>query len=327
MRISKKLFAFILTLVMILGSTTVYAEGNDCNDKFTDVGEDHWAYEYVCLMTELGIINGYDDGSFRPNATVSRAEFAKMMVKTLNLDLDSPSTESFIDVEKSDWEYPYVETAKGYLTGFKTSLGLKFKPDNNAVREDMAVAIVKGLGIAPDASLSVLDDYTDEDEISADLRSYVATAIAEGIMIGSGGSFEPQGNLTRAEAATLLARLLVEEKIVLDDEVKIVVDDFNETNTTPKLSATKVDNEIVLEWTKVSSDNFKYYKVSISDDNDSPKYPTTGYHLPLSDVDNNRYVLESGMSIVVLHLRVAKIIMFLLLQFIIMAKQNTLLQM
>lgn len=146
-------------------------------------------------------------------------------------------------------------------------------------------------------------------------------------MIGSGGSFEPQGNLTRAEAATLLARLLVEEKIVLDDEVKIVVDDFNETNTTPKLSATKVDNEIVLEWTKVSSDNFKYYKVSISDDNDSPKYPTTGYHLPLSDVDNNRYVLESGMSIVVLHLRVAKIIMFLLLQFIIMAKQNTLLQM
>lgn len=287
----------MIVFMLTLSSVSVYAEGSENTDKFTDVDETHWAYDYIYLMSDLGIINGYDDGSFKPSATVSRAEFAKMMVLTLDLDTSNPpNTPYFIDVDKSDWEYKYVEAAKGYLTGFTSTFGMKFKSDNPAVREDMAVAIVRGLDLAVDSDNSVLDGYSDADEVSTNLIPYVATAIEEGIMIGSGGEFEPQGNLTRAEAATLLARLLVDEKVVIGEDIKVVIDDFKSDSKTPVLEAVATDAGVVLEWSKVLADNFSYYKVVVSQTSSTPNYPNVGDALPLSGVDNNRYVLESGNS-------------------------------
>lgn len=297
MRISKKYVALVMVFMLALSSIAVNAQDTGTNNQFSDVSESHWAYEYISLMSSLGIINGYDDGTFRPSATVSRAEFAKMMVLTLNLDTSNPpSTPYFIDVNTSDWEYKYVEAAKGYLTGFTSAQGMKFKSDTNAVREDMAVAIVRGLDLTVDSDNSVLSGYSDQGDISENLKPYVATAIEEGIMIGSGGQFQPQGSLTRAEAATLLARLLVDEKVVIGEDIKVVIDDFKVDSKTPVLETVLKENEVVLEWSKVLSDNFSYYKVAISKDNASPNYPNVGEFKPLSGVENNRYTLSSGMN-------------------------------
>lgn len=299
MKVGKRVFAIILVVMLSLSSLTVYANrdsGRGYKKGFSDVSEEHWAYEFIELMSDYGIINGYENGNFQPSLTVSREAFAKMMVLTLNLELYYPSSASFVDVDKGDWAYPYVETGKYYLTGFKTTSGdHQFKPKTIAVREDMAVAIVKGLGIdMDDVDLSVLDDYTDAKSISPNLEIYVAAAIEEGIMIGSDNEFSPQDGLTRAEAATLLARLIIDEKVVYDEDEKVTYDKIEEEAKAPVLTAKTDDDEIELKWSEVPSKDFKYYKVVLSQSTKTPSYPAQGYIKAISDVEDTELEIEAG---------------------------------
>ena len=82
----KKFISLILSIVMILSVTAVFASGypetttKSYPQKFWDVSKDHWAFEYIAELTNRGVISGYNDGSFKPNRTVTRAEWAKIMV-------------------------------------------------------------------------------------------------------------------------------------------------------------------------------------------------------------------------------------------------------
>ncbi|MEW6624765.1 MAG: S-layer homology domain-containing protein [Bacillota bacterium] len=179
--------------------------------SFSDLATNHWAYENIMEMVEIGILSGYPDGTFKPNNTITRAEFAKIMVLALNLDTASPSVPTFTDVPANHWAYGVVESARNYLTGYRdTRTGaLTFEPNSVAVREDVAVALVnaKGLGNAR-ANLSLLDQFHDKDQISEALRNHVAIAVEQGYMRGTNIGFEPQKALTRAEACALLSRII-----------------------------------------------------------------------------------------------------------------------
>lgn len=99
MKLRKKLVVLLAIILLVLSSLGVQAENDKSNGRrFSDMGEDHWAHDYVLLMADYGIIDGYTDGTFRPDKEVSRVQFAKMMVLTLGLDTFSPSTPSFLDV-------------------------------------------------------------------------------------------------------------------------------------------------------------------------------------------------------------------------------------
>lgn len=299
----KRSYVLLIVLTMVLSMMTVNAQESN---GFKDVTKDHWAKEAIELMTEEGIINGYD-GYFRPDETVSRAEFAKMLVKTLALEEKAPSTPYFNDVFKSDWAYTYVESARNYLTGFTSATGYRFKPDEASVREDMAVAVIKGLydkGEVDDPNatdMTVLDAYSDGNDISSNLRKYVAAAVNEGLMVGSKGEFDPMGNLSRAEAATLLGRLIDDEqKVVFEADNKVVISDTSEPvisgNRTPTLEKVVRDNDVVLEWGQVASSGFKYYKVVLSKSDSTPSYSDNGYAKAISDVTSTRVELKSGMG-------------------------------
>jgi len=305
----KRIFQVVtLITALFVSSLTVQAQysGNDNgNDKgqFKDVKENHWAYPYVQKMAERGIISGYDDGLFHPNDSVSREQFSKMMVLTLGLDLINPKSPFFEDVKKNDWSYKYVETARRYLTGFHTDEGEFFRPKLDAVREDMAVAIVLGLGLSiENVDESVLDDFKDKDEISNNLLPYVAKAVKEGIMIGDKDEFNPQKTLTRAEAATLLARLIDDEKVVYDEEDEKVIyddpdtDDISDESRTPTLEVEKEDGELHLDWSKVDDKAFVYYNIVFSEDEKTPVYPEDGYLTYISDVKKTEYDVEDGNS-------------------------------
>lgn len=185
------------------------------------------------------------------------------------------------------------------MTGWTTAEGFKFKPEVDAVREDLAVAIIKGLDINPDdTDLEVLENYKDKDDISPMLKKYVATIINEGIMIGDGkGNFKPQESITRAEAATLLARLIIEEKVTFDEE-KVVFDEENEVVSAkhPQLEYDIREDDVLLEWTPVEEDDFKYYKVVLSKYDSSPAYPENGYAACISGTENNKYEVYNGCS-------------------------------
>lgn len=304
MRLKRKLVLLLTTFLLILSTVGIYASNNhkdkdDNKGKYTDIRDDFWAKDAIELMDKYGIINGFKDNTFRPNNKVTRAEFAKMMVLTLDMKLINPNTGSFLDIKTSDWSYPYVETAKKYLTGFQTDKGLYFKPNEYAQREEMAVAIVKGLNINPDkTNINILNSIKDESSISKNLRKYVAAAINEGIMIGDKNkNFNPNATLSRAEAATLLARLISEEKVTFD-ETKVVIEDTNLDNDTKALNLTaKVNNgKVNLNWTDVEDKNFSYYMVVISRYNTKPSFPDDGYLTYITDKSDRSFTIRAGLE-------------------------------
>lgn len=175
--------------------------------RFSDVPEWHWAYEAISYMADRGIISGFTDGTFRPDETVTREQFAKIMVLALDLPLVNPSTPTFEDVDRDHWAYRYIESAKRYLTGYKSGSYYYYRGSEGAVREDMACALVKAKGY----SYSSADEsrlwsiFDDADSISSALRKFVLVAYDRGLIRGyTDRTFRPQGALTRAEAAKLL---------------------------------------------------------------------------------------------------------------------------
>lgn len=184
---------------------------------FNDLAPDHWARKAVREMAKRKILTGMGNNKFQPDAQVTRSQFATMLVKGLGLPVDEQSGQTFTDVGPQDWSYKFVEAAKDYLTGYKSpSGGVLFHPHMPAVREDMAVAIVKARGLSPATDLSVLDSFPDSQLISENLRPYVAAAVNAGLMRGyENGAFRPQGKLTRAEAAVLLYKVIQAEKVVM----------------------------------------------------------------------------------------------------------------
>lgn len=308
MKFRKKIAFFMLIVMLVLNTITVQAQKSDNQDdinndnrqtstvsSFSDVPANYWAHDAIMLMANYSIITGYNDGTFRPDASVSKSEFAKMMVLTMQMELINPSTASFLDVQKGGWDYKYIETAKPYMTAYKTSEGLNFRPLEGAQREDMAVAVVKGLALPPSTDLSILNNLTDSGSISTQLKGYVATAMANNIMIGDDNKkFNPKSTITRAQTATLLARLIKDEKIVFDEE-KVVVEDNQTTKTkTPVLEATVVNQKLVLDWKGVDPSGFSYYKVVLSKSDATPTYPDNGYATAISNVGTTLYEISAG---------------------------------
>lgn len=186
-----------------------------------------------------------------------------------------------------------------------------YKPEEQAVREDMAVAIVKGLELTIDVDESILNKYADQNKMSYNLKKYIAKATDEGIMIGSESKdiwyFNPLKPLTRAEAATLLARLITEEKVVFDEE-KITFDKEEETDdknnsdcdelklSEPILTISNENDRLVLNWTKVDDCEFKYYKVVASKNDETPEYSTNGYYKAISNIGELSCEIKAGHS-------------------------------
>ncbi|HHW30818.1 MAG TPA: S-layer homology domain-containing protein [Clostridiaceae bacterium] len=291
----RRLISILICLTLILCSSIPAFAANDnkskANEKvnvkidvkvnnksFKDVKEDHWAYKYIMWMLSRDIVHGIGDGTFLPNGTVTRAEFAKMMVRTLELETFTPKEPTFADVNKKDWEYPYVESSKNYLTYYKTSTGNYFKPSQPSVREDMAVALVKALGYQNEAiDESILNQFADVNEITPSLRKYVAIAVKYGLMKGYPENdklyFGPMKNLTRAEAATLLYRAFVvkEEKVPYEeDKLPYEEDDEEDNYTKPEVSLSVENGVQILRWNKIDSKNFKEYRVVISKNDSTP---------------------------------------------------------
>ena len=198
----RKTIASILILILVLTSISGFAK--DYPQKFYDVPKDHWAFEYIAELVERGVISGYPDGSYMPMNTVTRAEWAKIMVGVANKPLGS-SEPSFNDM-KGHWANQYVNAAKQYMTAFENDTA--FRPDIAATRESVTVALVKFKGYGgKSADFKYIADFKDQDSISAIYRKYIAVAVELGLIEGfEDSTFRGQGTLTRAEAATLLWR-------------------------------------------------------------------------------------------------------------------------
>lgn len=116
-------------------------EDRSNDDRFSDVEEGEWYVRFVMYAAELGVINGYDDGTFRPANTVNTAEFLKML--TLTFDLDLNLSHGFTDVEAGSWYEPYVGTA--YKYNLFPHRGNQLDPGSLLTRDEVATAIFQFL--------------------------------------------------------------------------------------------------------------------------------------------------------------------------------------
>lgn len=210
--------------------------------KFKDVPKNNWAFEYIGEMQKRGIINGYPDGKYYPDNYVERCEFAKIMVGAAGLRTGDASGEYFADVKYNDWFYEYVETAKEYLTGYKSFGQNYFRPNNYALREDIAVALVKLKGYdTKNTDQNILQTmFSDYESISESAKPYVATAVDRGLVSGyDDGTFKGQDSITRAEAAAMLWRAY---QYGNDNKTTEVSDNSNNSQTLGDADNNKTDD-------------------------------------------------------------------------------------
>ncbi|WFD08787.1 S-layer homology domain-containing protein [Tepidibacter hydrothermalis] len=187
---TKKHISKLLSLLLILGllnTNSIYAQ----NIKIKDI-DTHWAKGYIEKLINLGYINGYSDGTFRPENNITIAEFTKLVVvETLGKDISTNNT--------NDWYDNYIKEAKK-LNIIKNG---EFKNyDRNITRQEIARMIVRA------ANLNVSTGNTsfiDDKQISNEFKGFVKKAVEEGFVSGyPNKTFKPNNNATRAESTKIL---------------------------------------------------------------------------------------------------------------------------
>lgn len=181
---------------------------------FTDI-QNHWAKSNIEFLASREIVNGVRQDVFAPNSNITRAEFVKMLVNSLDgLNITSSKTESFTDVKDGEWYASYINWAaeKGIVSG----MGNGTFGSNEAIsRQDMAVIIgrfAKEMAINLNAETNKVT-FADDAKISGYAKDSVYTMQQAGIINGIGGNnFNAQGKATRAEVAKMIN--LVIEKLV-----------------------------------------------------------------------------------------------------------------
>jgi hypothetical protein len=185
---------------------------------FSDVSSSYWASGSIDVLAGAAVMNGMSDGTFAPEAGVTRAQFAKMLALTLGLQPASATATStaaasssasapmpFSDVPVGAWYTPYVEAVfqAGLMQG---TTATTFAPDALVTRDQMAVLITRALKLSGTATLA----FTDAAQIEPWAASGVQAAVAAGYLTGyPDGTFRPLAPLTRAQAASVLARVIL----------------------------------------------------------------------------------------------------------------------
>jgi len=167
---------------------------------FTDVPNDHWAYEYIDALTKDGVISKADN--YRPSDLVTREEFVKLIVAAIGAEADDESDVTFSDSDKNAWYHPFISAAysKGIVTGNADG---SFGIGKSITRQDAAVMLYRA--IAKKREIDNMLIFTDSDTVSVYASEAVAYLANERILNGyEDGSFRPFNNLTRAESAKII---------------------------------------------------------------------------------------------------------------------------
>ncbi|MGM9949734.1 MAG: S-layer homology domain-containing protein [Lysinibacillus sp.] len=193
----KNLIKIMLAVVLAVFSFPSAGEAK----SFTDVPNSHTYYQQVNKMSELGIINGYGDGSFRPNNNISRAHVAVMINRALELKPIREAT-TFSDVPKS--HIYYNEIMALYRAGVVDGVNGKYNPDASLTRGQMAKILTNAFGLQQQQTTKFKDVPLDHH-----FNPYVGALAANNITTGYGdGTFKPNASLSRVHFTVFLYRTM-----------------------------------------------------------------------------------------------------------------------
>ena len=237
--------------VMVVMSFVVLVIHSTYAVALTDVQE-HWAKESVGYLVEGGVVDGFEDGTFKPEETVWVDAFIKMVVTSLGHTLENGS---------SYWASTFIDKAKELGLVKEGELATYERP---ITRAEMARMIVRAIDEEyPDN----LDEYksiiTDYDTIADTYKDYIVKACTKGIITGyQDGSFRPEQNATRAEAAAMIVRMLDGEQRKVpelpqpgDEKQEEAQEDFIE----PVIKVKHNDDPWRYRYFEIYIDNYKDY--------------------------------------------------------------------
>ncbi|MEK4467225.1 MULTISPECIES: S-layer homology domain-containing protein [Bacillus] len=195
----KKLIAGTMTAAMVAGVVSPVAAAGK---SFPDVPADHWGIDSINYLTEKGAIAGNGTGMFEPEKEITRAEAATMMAKILNLPIEKDAKPSYTD-SQDHWATSIIAAVEkaGVVKGKGEG---KFDPDGKIDRVSMAAMLVPAFKLdtkvtgTPETKFDDLQDSWGKDK---------ANILVElGISVGTGGKWEPNKSVTKAEAAQFIAK-------------------------------------------------------------------------------------------------------------------------
>ncbi|WP_205516237.1 S-layer homology domain-containing protein [Paenibacillus sp. SYP-B3998] len=177
---------------------------------FTDL-KGHWASAYTDRLIGMKAIQGYEDQSFQPEETVTRAQFASILVKALGLEGTERTTKFEDDSEIPSWAKADVAAAvkAGVISGYEDKGQSVFKANQTITRAEMSVIIANALKATANKTESNLKPFEDASSIPNWAQTAVSSAVAAGILTGyDDHTFRANNVATRAEASTMIYKLL-----------------------------------------------------------------------------------------------------------------------
>ena len=228
-RALKKIIYITLIIALFMSINSIFfTKDAFAETVFTDMTSAHWAYNYVKEMASLNIVNGFPDGSFKPESPVTKEESLTMIYRTLEKSSALKSKDDFTEEYKdlltqyniADWAKPYIAyglkkdiISQNELAYFcYEGLGVP------ASREEIAIWTAKSIAkpLSPIVDLSLYDDMK---SISTEALPYVDMLYRYKIMTGDNNSnFRPNSTITRAEFATICYRTV---PLVNDSSISI----------------------------------------------------------------------------------------------------------
>ncbi|MFF2889120.1 S-layer homology domain-containing protein, partial [Paenibacillus sp. NPDC057967] len=170
----------------------------------------HWAENQIKQAVALGLVNGYPDQTFRPNQSVTRAEFIVMLVKLLQPKWSGTTHEFTDQASIGSWaEHATAQALElGWVQGYDDGT---FRPNQSITRAEAAVIIARALGIGKGSAAST--GFADDSSIPSWAKAAIEALRLEGIIGGRGANqYMPQANITRSESIALLMRLYTDNE-------------------------------------------------------------------------------------------------------------------
>jgi len=197
--------------------------------QFSDI-QNHWAKAFILPLVAQGRLRGFSDGTFKPDAPITRAQFAAVLAQTFTMPLQR-SGQRYVDVPEGFWAAAAIQRADrmGFLSGYADRT---FRPNLNLSRVQAIVSLVGGLGLA-DGDSSSLTIFQDRAEIPSYALARVATATQRQMVVNYPNSRRllPLQDITRAEVSALLYQALVATGVAPAIASDYIVNPLNLTET------------------------------------------------------------------------------------------------
>lgn len=245
MRRSNLFLTVTITLAVVFGiffARPVFAQPSDIAG--------HWAEKQISEWVDKGLAKGYPDGTYKPDTTITRAEFITLVNKVFGFN--NSSEVGFSDVKSTDWFYGEIAKGKaaGYISGYEDGT---IKPNNRISRQEAAAMLAKALNINTSGDFEVINRFLDAGNIPQWSKGAIADIVEKGFMSGyPDQTFKPERPITRAEAISTLDRAANAEQ---EDTAKQTITYDKAGSYGPESGEETIDGNVVVAVPDVTLQN------------------------------------------------------------------------